>query len=484
MRMDLVIRPDYGSAVPWVRRTDDSLLAVAGPHALRLHADVETRGEDLRTVAEFAVREGERITFRLDAFPSHETPPEPPHPLEALQTTEAWWTRWVATCEYQGPWREAVIRSLITLKALIYRPTGGMIAALTTSLPERIGGERNWDYRYCWIRDATFTLFALLDAGFTEEAAAWRDWLMRAVAGTPSQVQPVYGVAGERRLVEREIPWLAGFAGSRPVRIGNDAHTQLQLDVFGELMDTLHLARARGLHPDEHVWNIQRALMDHLASIWRRPDEGIWEVRSDRRPFTHSKVMAWVAFDRAVRAVEGLGLEGPVARWRRLRDEIHADVCRHGYDEALGSFTQSYGSKALDASLLLLPLLGFLPVHDPRIQGTVAAIERTLMHEGLLRRYAADEGLDGLTDGEGTFLMCSFWLADVRGLLGRKAEAIELFERLLALRNDVGLLSEEYDPVGRRLLGNFPQAFSHVALINTARNLSAETGPSATRAAR
>jgi GH15 family glucan-1,4-alpha-glucosidase len=484
MRMELVFRLDYGSVVPWVRRCDGGLVAVAGPDSLFVRTDVPMRGEDFRTLAEFDVRDGERRTFTLSWRASNESPPEAVDPLGSLQATVEVWERWVGACNYDGRWRDAVVRSLITLKALTFQPTGGMIAALTTSLPEQLGGSRNWDYRLCWLRDATLTLFALIDAGYLDEAAAWRDWLMRAVAGQPSRIQPLYGVAGERWLPEFEIGWLPGYERSRPVRVGNRAHVQLQLDVFGELMDTLHLARCRGLAPEPHVWNFQRALIEHLETVWREPDEGIWEVRGERRQFTYSKVMAWLAVDRAVKSVEQFQLDGPHEKWRKLRDGIHADVCKNGFNHARNSFTQSYGARHLDASLLVLPLVGFLPPSDPRIQGTVAAIERELSCDGFIRRYNTDANVDGLSGGEGVFLMCSFWLADVLALLGRKQDAIDLFERLLDVRNDVGLLAEEYDPVEKRFLGNFPQAFSHVALINTARNLSEESGPSSDRSGR
>ncbi len=481
LEMELVIRLDYGTVTPWVRRIDDSLIAIAGPDAMLIHSDVEMRGEDFRTRADFEIRAGERKSFSLTWYPSHTPAPEKTDPLKLLRSTEDWWKDWASQCNYKGPWRDAVVRSLITLKALIYQPTGGMIAALTTSLPENLGGERNWDYRFCWLRDATLTLYALLDSGFTEEAVAWRDWLMRAVAGRPSRIQPLYGVAGERWLPEFQVPWLSGYGNSKPVRVGNQAHSQLQLDVFGELMDTLHLAQKRGLPPQEHVWNMQRVLMNHLETVWKEPDEGIWEIRSERRQFTYSKVMAWVAFDRAIKGVEQFHLDGPAEKWRTVRKEIHDDVCAHGFNKARNSFTQSYGSHNLDASLLVLPMVGFLPPEDPRIQGTVEAIQEDLKRDGFVLRYNAESGVDGLAGSEGTFLMCTFWLADALAMQGRRDEARELFERLLSLRNDVGLLSEEYDPETQCFLGNFPQAFSHVALINTARNLSVKHGPSERR---
>ncbi|MBX5474274.1 MAG: glycoside hydrolase family 15 protein [Thermoleophilia bacterium] len=471
MRSELTIRFDYGRIVPWVRRIGDARAAVAGPDALCFRTSAPTRGENMHTVSRFSVAAGERVPFVLTWYPSHEPPPQPIDPERALADTEAFWREWCSRCTTPLPprWRPLVRRSLMVLKALTYAPTGGIVAAPTTSLPERIGGVRNWDYRYCWLRDATLTLLALLNAGYAEEAASWRLWLLRAVAGDPADVQIMYGVAGERRLTELELPWLPGYEGSRPVRIGNAACEQLQLDVFGEVLDALYQARAHGVAVQQEAWAIQRALLDHLEEAWREPDEGLWEIRGERRHFVHSKVMAWVAFDRAVRTVETQGLEGPLERWRALRDAIHAEVCERGYDPELGSFVQSYGSTELDASLLLLPLVGFLPASDPRIVGTVAAIERELVHEGLVLRYRTREhGIDGLPPGEGVFLPCSFWLVDCYELLGRHEEAHALFERLLGLSNDVGLLAEEYDPRAGRLLGNFPQAFTHLALVNAA----------------
>ena len=472
MRMELVIRFGYGAIVPWVRRIDGGIQAVAGPDCLRLDTPVETHGEDLKTVADFTVGEGERVPFVLTWWPSHLPAPAAVEPEPALRETEAGWRKWCKSCALTGPYREIVQRSLMTLKALTYEPTGGIAAAATTSLPEKIGGERNWDYRYCWLRDAAFTLNALLSAGYQDEARAWRDWLLGAVAGSPPQIQIMYGLRGERRLPELELEWLPGYEGSRPVRIGNAASLQLQLDVFGEVMDALHLSRRVGLAAHEAGWALQRALMDHLETIWEQPDEGIWEVRGPRRHFTHSKVMAWVAFDRAVKGVEQFGLEGPVDRWRAARQRVHDSVCRQGYDPELSSFVQSYGSKELDASLLALPLFGFIPADDPRMVGTVRAIERELLRDGFVARYRTQSGVDGLPPGEGVFLPCSFWLADNYLLQGRVEEARSLFERLCRLTNDLGLLSEEYEPVGRRFLGNFPQAFSHVSLINTALALS------------
>jgi GH15 family glucan-1,4-alpha-glucosidase len=471
MRMELVIRFDYGAIVPWVRRTRDGMSAIAGPDSLRLRTPVELRGENFTTVADFSVAEGERVPFVLTWHPSHHAAPPAIDAGEAIERTEQWWRQWSGRCTYDGEWREAVKRSLMTLKALTYAPTGGMVAAVTTSLPERLGGVRNWDYRYCWLRDATFTLYALMSAGYDEEARAWREWLLRAAAGTPSQLQIMYALAGERRLTELELDWLPGYEASRPVRIGNDAHHQFQLDVFGEVMDALHFAHRIGIKPDENAWQLQRALLDYLESKWNEPDDGIWEVRGRRRHFTHSKVMAWVAVDRAIKSVERLGLDGPVDHWRRLRATIHDEVCRRGFDPDLKSFVQYYGSKELDASLLMLPLVGFLPATDPRIRGTVEAIERHLVTDGFVARYAGTSHVDGLPAGEEAFVLCTFWLADNLALLNRHADARRLFERLLEIRNDVGLLSEQYDPTARRLMGNFPQAFSHVALINTAHNL-------------
>ena len=477
MRMQFVVRFDYGSVVPWVRRIENGIRAVAGPDTVELYTGVPLRGENLTTVADFTVSEGQRVPFVLAWHFCHEPVPPPIDPEETILHTERWWQEWSGRCTYQGPWREAVVRSLITLKALTYAPTGGIVAAATTSLPERLGGVRNWDYRYCWLRDATFTLYALISGGYTGEACAWRDWLLRAVAGTPAQLNIMYGLGGERRLTELELDWLPGYEGSRPVRIGNAAYRQFQLDVFGEILDLLHQVRRAGLAPDENAWRVSRALLQFLESAWREPDEGIWEVRGPRRHFTHSKVMAWVAFDRAVKAVERFGLEGPHERWRALRDTVHEEVCREGYDVERNTFVQYYGGEGLDASLLMIPLVGFLPASDPRVRGTVEAIERHLVTEGLVARYPTRPDVDGLPPGEGAFLACTFWLADNLALLGRHDDARRLFESLLELRNDVGLLSEQYDPSSHRLVGNFPQAFSHVGLINTARNLSRPGGP-------
>ncbi len=481
MAMSVAFRFDYGHVVPWVSRSGDGLRAIAGPDGLMLHTAVPTKGRNFHTEAEFAVAEGEAVPFGLSWFPSHRPEPEAGDAAALLAETEAWWGDWAARCSYDGRWRDAVMRSLITLKALTYGPTGGIVAAPTTSLPEAIGGVRNWDYRFCWLRDATFTLLALLGAGFTGEAMAWRDWLLRAVAGEPKSLQILYGIAGERRLEEFELPWLSGYEGSRPVRVGNGAHKQLQLDVYGEIMDALHAASVHGVEPHPEGLNIEKALLDFLEGGWRQPDEGIWEVRGPRRDFTHSKLMAWVAFDRAVKAAERFGLQGPVERWRALRDEVHADVCARGFNPERGAFTQSYGSPRLDAALLLMPLVGFLPASDARVVGTVEAIRRELTAGGLVRRYATDPEVDGLPAGEAAFLPCSFWLADALALMGRRDEATAQFEHLLTLCNDVGLLSEEYDPERRRLVGNFPQAFSHVALVNTALNLDRPAGPAQAR---
>jgi GH15 family glucan-1,4-alpha-glucosidase len=482
MRMELVIRFDYGWIVPWVRRVDGTVVAVAGPDALALHTPADVHGEDLRTVSDFMVNAGDRVPFLLSWFPSHESPPMDLDVDTAIDDAERWWRAWSDRCTYRGEWREAVISSLVTLKALTYLPTGGIVAAPTTSLPEALGGVRNWDYRYCWLRDATFTLYALILGGYRDEAVAWRDWLLRAVAGSPSQMQILYGVSGERRLDEQTIEWLPGYERSAPVRIGNRAVTQLQLDVYGEVNDALHQARKAGIPPDRYAWSVQGKLLEFLETAWMEPDEGIWEVRGPRQHFTHSKMMAWVAFERAVRSIERFGLDGPADRWRHLRDTIHAEVCARGYDANRGAFTQAYGSHALDASLLMMPLVGFLPATDPRVLGTVRAIERELVEDGLVLRYRTHETDDGLPPGEGVFLPCSFWLADNYALAGRTDDARALFEHLLSLRNDVGLLAEEYDPRAQRLLGNFPQAFTHVGLVNTAYNLTPrERGPATER---
>jgi GH15 family glucan-1,4-alpha-glucosidase len=482
MATELVIRFDYGKTVPWVRRAADGLIAIAGPDALHLHTPVELRGEDFRTLGHFTVRAGETVPFRLTCFRSYEPEPEVRDPGRLLSETAGFWRRWTGQCRIGGPWRDAVMRSLITLKALTYEPAGGIAAAGTASLPEQIGGSRNWDYRYCWIRDATFTLYAFLLSGLGEEARRWREWLLRVAAGKPSQLQVLYGVAGERQVVEQELPWLAGYEGSRPVRIGNAAHRQLQIDVYGELFDAFHVARRFGIPAHDHAWQVEKVLLDYLEGAWELPDQGIWEVRGPPRHFTHSKVMAWVAVDRAIKAVERFGLDGPLDRWRDLRTRIHADVCTKGFDSERTAFVQHYGGKGLDAALLMIPLVGFLRADDPRMIGTVAAIQRELTHDGLVRRYATEEGVDGLPGHEGTFVTCTFWLVDNLAMLGRREESRELFEHLLSLRNDVGLLAEEYDPVERRQLGNFPQAFSHVGLINSAHNLTIAHGPAKERA--
>jgi GH15 family glucan-1,4-alpha-glucosidase len=446
-----------------------------------LKTPVDLRGEDFRTVAEFTVAAGERVPFTLYWQPSHVAPAVVGEADKTVDLTEDWWRTWSDRCTYQGPYREAVVRSLITLKALTYRATGGLVAAPTTSLPERRGGVRNWDYRFCWLRDATFTLYALMTGGYTEEARAWREWLLRAVAGKPSQAQILYGVAGERLLPEWELSWLPGFDGSAPVRVGNAASNQFQLDVYGEVMDSLHYARRRGLEAGDDAWRVQCALVDFVTSAWTLPDEGIWEVRGPRRHFTHSKVMAWVALDRAVKGVERFGLPGPVEAWRNTRAAIHAEVCARGFDANRNTFMQHYDSPELDASLLMIPLVGFLRPDDPRVRGTVAAIQKELCSEGFVLRYRTQSDVDGLPAGEGAFLPCTFWLADNLALQGRWEEARELFERLLEVRNDVGLLAEEYDPRARSFLGNFPQAISHTALINTVANLARREGPAQRR---
>jgi GH15 family glucan-1,4-alpha-glucosidase len=475
MTFDLRVRFDYGSIVPWVRRVDGAWRAVAGPDAMCLYTPVTVRGRGFSSVAEFTVSEGDRVPFELRWHPSHHAPPPPLDPFRTMAATEKAWQEWVARCTYEGDWADAVRSSLVVLKGLTFSPTGGIVAAATTSLPETMGGERNWDYRYCWLRDATFTLLALLECGYTDEAGAWRDWLLRAVAGDPSELQIMYGPRGERRLTELELPWLAGYGGSAPVRVGNSAHSQLQLDVWGEVMDAFWAGRQAGLPADEDAWQLQRQLLDHLETIWRQPDDGIWEVRGPRRDFTHSKVMAWVAFDRAVRTGERYGGPGPVAHWREQRDAIHAEVSARGVDDR-GVFVQTFGGTELDASLLLVPLVGFLPATDPRVVATVDAIARELTDEGgFVRRYIPDPAVDGLAGREGSFLLCTFWLADCYALQGRRDEAVALFERLLGLRNDVGLLSEQWDAGEKRMLGNFPQAFSHVALVDTATNLDSST---------
>ena len=485
MRMEVTLRFDYGRIVPWVRKRPCGLSAVAGPDAIQFRSRVAMRGEDFTTVAEFNVSAGQTIPFSLTWFPSHLKETRVRHAQKALNETLRWWEEWSARGTYSGEWRDAVVRSQITLKALTYSPTGGIVAAPTTSLPERIGGIRNWDYRFCWLRDATFTLFALLSSGYTEEACQWRDWLLRAVAGQPHELQTMYSIMGDRRLTEMELDWLPGYENSSPVHTGNAAHSQFQLDVYGEVLDAFDVAARHGVAAGEDAWRVQQLLMDFLESQWHQPDEGIWEVRGPRRQFTHSKVMAWVGVDRAVRAVERSGLPGPVDRWRALRATIHADVCRHAFNPELNSFVQYYGTDRLDAATLLIPLVGFLPPNDARVIGTVAAIQSELSVEGLIRRYSTERGrVDGLPAGEGAFLPCTLWLADNLVMMGRYDEAREIFERILQLRNDVGLLAEEYDPHSGRHLGNFPQAFSHVFLINSAQNLGRAEGPAHARARR
>jgi GH15 family glucan-1,4-alpha-glucosidase len=477
MRAELVIRFDYGSVVPWVTHIDGGIQAIAGPDLLRLVTPAPLAVQDMNTVSEFVVHAGQTVPFVLSWSPSHRRLPKCIDAQHALEETEAAWRHWSQKCDYQGEHSAIVRRSLLTLKMLTYKPTGGIVAAVTTSLPERLGGVRNWDYRYCWLRDATFTLYALMTTGYVDEARAWRDWLLRAIAGERAAIQILYGIQGERRMTETEIPWLAGYEGSKPVRIGNAAFEQRQLDVYGEVVDALHFSRRVGIQNMDAAWPLETKLLEFVEGAWMEPDEGIWEVRGPRRHFTHSKVMAWVAIDRAIRTVEQFGGKGPVDRWRRTRAEIHQAVCRDGFDAELGSFVQYFGAKELDASLLMIPLVGFLPAHDPRVAGTVRAIERGLMNDGFVMRYTTKPDVDGLPQGEGVFLACSFWLADNYILLGRKADAKALFDRVVALSNDVGLLSEQYDPASRRLLGNFPQAFSHVALVNTAYNLARPEGP-------
>jgi GH15 family glucan-1,4-alpha-glucosidase len=483
MSMVLRLRFDYGNVVPWVYQEQGDLVAVAGPDAVWLRTPAALKGENLATRADFTIRAGDQVPFVLIWRPSHLTRPEPLDAVHQLGVTEGYWRGWISACTYEGEWRDAVVRSLLTLKALTYAPTGGIVAAATTSLPEKLGGVRNWDYRFCWLRDATITLQSLLYSGFQSEATAWRKWLLRAIAGNPAELQIMYGVAGERRLDEYIAHWLTGYDGN-PVRIGNAAAEQFQLDVYGEVMDALHQGRRAGLKADDPSWGLQVKLMEFVEEHWRDPDEGIWEVRGGPQQFVHSKLMAWVAADRAVKAVEEFGLEGPVDRWTALRDEIREEILTKGYDSSRGTFTQFYGSAELDAALLMVPLVGFLPADDERVVGTVAAIERELLVDGFVQRYTQhpDTDVDGLPPGEGAFLACTFWLADNYALMGRHDEARETFARLLALRNDVGLLSEEYDTEAGRLVGNFPQAFSHVPLIDTARTLTAALAPTEARA--
>jgi len=472
MRSELRLRFDYGHLVPWVRRDDGQVVAVAGPDAVSLRSDVHQYGRDFATYADFEVSAGDQAWFVLTWHASHDPAPEPVDALAQLRPTETYWTDWIRRCRDSGAASAEVNRSLLTLKALTYSPSGGIVAAPTASLPEQLGGERNWDYRYCWLRDATMTLAALIRSGYTDEATAWRNWLLRAIAGSPQDIQIMYGVTGERRLTELDCDWLPGFAGSRPVRIGNAAADQLQLDVFGEVMDVLALARETMLGASDDAWAVQRGLMRHLSKVWTEPDEGIWEVRGGRQHFTYSKVMAWVAFDRAARAVERFGMPGPAAEWRATAADIHRQVCEQAYDAERNTFTQAFGSKALDAAVLLIPQVGFLPPDDPRVIGTVDTVQRELATDGFTRRYNTDHTDDGLRGEEGAFLICSFWLADSLALIGRHGEARDLYDKLVALRNDVGLLAEEYDPVSQQMLGNFPQAFSHLGLVNTAWHLS------------
>jgi len=487
VEMELVLRFNYGLVVPWVRRRDYGLSAVAGPDAVELHTQAPLEGRNMKTVSRFDVEEGQSVPFTLSYHRSRQTPHFVPDREEALKHTVSWWQEWSKRCAFdpaREAWRDAVVRSLITLKLLTFRPTGGIIAAPTTSLPETPGGGRNWDYRYCWLRDSALTLYALLNAGYREEAEAWRRWLLRSIAGQPDQLRIMYGLAGERWLPEHEIPWLAGYGGSRPVRIGNGAAEQVQLDIFGEVLDTLHTAREGVLAAAPDAWQLQKVMLEHLVDIWRKPDQGIWEMRGPARHFTHSKLMCWVSFDRAVKAVERYGLDGPVDRWRQERDAIHAEICARGFDPRIGSFVQSYGSTALDASLLLFSQVGFLPDDHPHILGTVEAVERDLLQDGFVLRYHPARTVDPCKQPEGTFLACSFWLADAYVMSKHVDKAQALFERLLSVRNDLGLLAEEYDPASGVLLGNFPQAFSHVGLVNTAFNLVRAAGPARQRAAR
>ena len=479
MRLHLTMRFDYGSSTPWVTQLDDGsgLGATLGPNLVVLRTDVELKGQDKATVAEFDVGANESADFVLTWGPSHRPPPPRLDAAAALADTERFWAGWSAACQYQGPWRRLVLRSLLTLKALTFAPTGGIAAALTTSLPEQLGGTRNWDYRYCWLRDATLTLVALMEGGYTEEARAWRAWLQRAVAGNPDELQIMYGLAGERQLQEWSPAWLPGYQGAAPVRIGNAAAEQLQLDVYGEVASALHLARKHGLSPPHASWEMQAGFLAHLATIWDQPDDGIWEMRGERRQFTHSKVMAWVAIDRSIRDAEAFDVPAPLDQWRELRDRMHAEICAKGYDPARNTFTQSFGSPELDAALLLIPQVGFLPADDKRVIGTVEAIERELLVDGFVLRYRTEAGSDGLPAGEGAFLPCSFWLVDAYALLGRHADAQALFERLGQVANDVGLLAEEYDPKSKRQVGNFPQAFSHLALVEAALQLRGDGSP-------
>jgi GH15 family glucan-1,4-alpha-glucosidase len=478
MQSELILRFDYGAVVPWVSRVENGALrAIAGPDMVALHTPVHLFGKDLTTMGEFTIRRGETVPFVLTYSASNQPLPQPVDANSALAETENYWREWAAKCRPAGRWSEAVRRSMITLKALTYRPTGGIVAAPTTSLPEKLGGRRNWDYRFCWLRDATLTLLGAMNAGYFEEAYAWREWLLRAVAGSPDALQIMYGIGGERRLTEWEVPWLPGYENSAPVRIGNAAHTQLQLDVFGEMMDVHYQARRGGLTGNAFGWELQLEFLKHLENVWKEPDSGIWEMRGPPQHFTYSKAMTWVAYDRAIKSAETFGLPAPLDRWRQMRELICDDVCEQAYDAELGTFVQAYGSKQLDANLLLLPCVGFLPVSDPRIANTIAAVEKKLLRDGFVMRYSTEEVEDSLPPGEGAFLACSFWLVDVYLLQERYDEAEQLFRRLVGLRNDVGLLSEEYYSGAKRLVGNFPQAFSHLALVNSAYNLTAARKP-------
>ena len=479
--MDLVLRFSYGSAVPWVRRAEHGISAIAGPDAVELRTPVTVEGKDFHTVAEFRVQAGEQVPFTLTWRPSQMAALDDVDPQVDLKETEAAWMAWLEKSTNKGPYKKQVDRSLTVLKALTYGPTGGIVAAPTTSLPEQLGGVRNWDYRFCWLRDATLTLYALLSSGFTEEACAWRDWLLRSCAGQASQMQVIYGIGGERLLPESTLPWLSGYEKSAPVRVGNAAHTQIQLDIFGEIMDAMYSAGRSGLPAESEAWALQRGMIEYMEKSWDQPDEGMWEIRGPAQQFTHSKVMAWVALDRAVRGAEEMGLDGPLDRWRALRQQIHAEVCEKGFDRQRNTFVQAFGSKHMDASLLMIPQVGFLKPDDPRVAGTIAAIEKDLLVDGFLMRYDTGGKVDGLPPGEGAFLACTFWYADALHLVGRDDDAHRVFDRLLTVCNDVGLLAEEYDPVAKRQLGNFPQAFSHVGLVNTAHNLGQNHGPAKQR---
>lgn len=481
LQSQLSIRFDYGSILPWMKRLDRGVRMVAGPERIDCISDLRMEIENNSAVSTFTLAAHEHAAFQLTWTRTQDVPPQEKNVKQTCDDTIAWWQDWSNRCTFKGRWRDDVVRSLVTLKALTYAPTGGIVAAATTSLPEHIGGVRNWDYRYCWLRDATFTLYSLLIGGYTEEAKAWRQWLVNAAAGNPSQLQIMYGVAGERRLTEFEIDWLPGYENSAPVRVGNAAYSQHQLDVPGEIMEALHLARRYGIDPDEDAWRVQAGLLQFLENQWSKPDEGIWEIRGPKRHFTHSKVMAWVAADRAVKDIENFGMPGEAQRWKKLRDTISAEIHAQGYNDRLGAFVQSYGASETDASLLMLPLVGFVEATDPKMLGTLRLIEERLVNDGFVVRYRSESNVDGLPEGEGAFLLCSFWLADNYALAGRHREARELFEQLLSLRNDVGLLAEEYDPRAKRMLGNFPQAFSHVGLVNTARNLTSSGGPAEER---